>query len=199
MSTLLTPPASDTRTPKEYTYDMLKTGAIYDAPAAPTSSVAANKLIATLMELPDDRQDIAALGLEMWLRAQDDKPLPDHLTTAYWASRYEMARQKRAAEETVQSVPPKVKLPDEPCGELADGTPIMGSYEEGKRSGVVSVELPGWYVDADDTGFLSLGLQDDAAGIVELRDVTLEQVNALRALLATDAIERLLSAARAWT
>ena len=84
-------------------------------------------------------------------------------------------------------------------GQLADGTPIMGDFEPlgaaGQRSGVVSIDTPGWSLHADADGMIAGGNKRDT---ITLEELTYQDVIELRALVASDTFERLYAAAVAW-
>ena len=89
-----------------------------------------------------------------------------------------------------------LELPaDVQFGQLADGTPMMGSFGGGQRSGVVSIDTPNWSLHADADGMIA---GQNARESIAFDTLTYQDVLDLRALVASDTFERLYAAAVAW-
>lgn len=90
-----------------------------------------------------------------------------------------------------------MKNNQEPFGTLTNGAQIVGEIDRvhpDRRTGIVEATFDGWRMMAQDSPDL---LFIDMDGI-QLADVTIAQVNALRSLLATDMPEQLIAAAVAY-
>jgi hypothetical protein len=81
----------------------------------------------------------------------------------------------------------------EPFGVLADGTQIMGEYNEGERWGVVCVEVGTWLITADDAGYFSFG-----NGRFDIQEVTRADLVQLCDLLNSGVFDHLHATAVAW-
>lgn len=88
-------------------------------------------------------------------------------------------------------------LPDDkPFGKLSSGAPITGSMDsDGGRSGVVTAHGDGWHFCVDDAGYIAGGYHDTG---LTFEDVTIAQLRALGALIASGAFEQLYQHAIAW-
>jgi hypothetical protein len=86
-----------------------------------------------------------------------------------------------------------------PFGELADGTPIMGQFDDipdrgpWERWGVVSADVGECSVTADDSGSFSFNIGEHG-----IEGATLAELVAFRAVLNSGAFERLYAASVAW-
>jgi hypothetical protein len=88
---------------------------------------------------------------------------------------------------------------EEPFGTLRDGTPVIGTFDRGDptgRAGIVHAQWGDWYVSADDDGHISF-IADDGS-FQSGDDLTMIGLAQVRALLATDVLDQISTAAYAY-
>lgn len=163
-----------------------------------TSTVA--KIMAAVDTLSPDRRDIAILGVELWAYANTDANLPDHVKSAAFAARYELARQQQPQPEA------EAKQPDDPPWDIPIGTiagcAVTGSYSDDAPHELFSagMEWNSLTFHTDGTDYINFTLGEAGDGYKELGcvgDMHLWEWGKIKELAQTDIMEQLIALARA--